>query len=50
MNKPKCKCGKPCELYGGIGSYSVRCVDCNLHGAKLARESRARLNRRSRRT
>lgn len=27
---PFCKrCGNPCQLYGGIGGYSVQCKECN---------------------
>lgn len=40
---PTCKCGKPCQHYGGVGGYSVACIECNTAKAANSRKSRARL-------
>jgi len=36
-----CKCGEPCQLYGGVGGYSKCCEACNAKNAKRQREARA---------
>lgn len=38
---PVCKCGKPCQLYGGVGGYSTKCQKCNADNAARQRVDRA---------
>ena len=41
MTTPKCKkCGEPCQLYGGVGGYSVCCKACNEKAAEKRRKGR----------
>jgi hypothetical protein len=41
VTAPHCTCGRPCQLYGGRGGYSVKCKECNEKNAARQREKRA---------
>ena len=43
VEAPKCRrCKKPCQLYEGIGGYSVQCRECNEEKARKSRERSAK--------
>jgi hypothetical protein len=37
---PLCRCGAPCQHYGEVGGYSVKCKECNLKNAARQRVAR----------
>jgi hypothetical protein len=44
VEKPVCRCGKPCQYYSLKGGYSRQCLDCNLEQSTKRRAAYARRN------
>lgn len=41
---PLCECNSPCEWYGPVGGYGVKCETCNYLNALRQRRGRKRLS------